>query len=157
MTIVAHKQAAHEYLNRHFPLRGSEQMCGYVQLRDGKSVAAVAYDDFTDTNCWMHCAGEGHWLNRAFLNQAFHFPFQQAMLTRVTVWVEANNLASRRFVSHLGFEPEAVLRGAGRAGVDAHIYVLWRDACQYGRVESHDGVERWRKPVRSAGRSGSGS
>lgn len=130
--LVSDPKLARAYLNRHFPLRASDQQKGLVQLRNGEPVAAVLYDEFTDTNCWMTCAGEGRWLTRDLLYNAFHYPFHTAMLTRVTVWVEANNLASRRFISHLGFEHEAVLRSAGRGGVDAHIYVLWKSACRFG-------------------------
>lgn len=101
--------------------------------RDGKMVAGVLYEGYTHHNIWMHVAAEpgSHWLTRDFLRAVFAYPFVQLGVDRVSGYVDASNTAARRFDEHLGFQEEAVLKGAARDGGDVILYVLWKKDCRY--------------------------
>jgi hypothetical protein len=49
----------------------------------------------------------------------------------VSGWVLDTNKEAQRLNEHLGFEKEAVLKGAGPGGVDVIIYVMWREGCRH--------------------------
>jgi RimJ/RimL family protein N-acetyltransferase len=107
-------------------------MKGLGLERDGELVAGVLYEGFNHHNVWMHVAAEGkHWLNRDFLRYCFYYPFVELGVSRVSGYVEASNLAARRFDEHLGFRQEAVLQGAASDGGDVILYVMRRDDCRY--------------------------
>lgn len=101
--------------------------------RDGKMVAGVLYEGYTHHNIWMHVAAEpgSHWLTRDFLRAVFAYPFVQLGVDRISGYVDASNTAARRFDEHLGFQEEAVLKGAARDGGDVILYVLWKKDCRY--------------------------
>jgi RimJ/RimL family protein N-acetyltransferase len=88
---------------------------------------------YNGQNLFMHVASDGtrRWLTRWGLHETFKYPFVTLGCKRVTVWVEANNHDSRRFVTNLGFTAEAVLKEAGRDGVDVIIYRMFRQECRY--------------------------
>lgn len=108
-------------------------MKGIGLEKDARLVAGVVYEGFTGHNIFMHVAAEpgGKWLTRGFLSAAFAYPFDQLGVDRVTGWVEASNERARRFDEHLGFTPEAVLKGAATDGGDVIIYTMWRKDCRY--------------------------
>ena len=76
--------------------------------RDGKIVACVVYDTFSDADCCMHIASDGtrRWMNKALLVSAFSYPFIQLGLRRVTGMVPARNAEALAFNEHLGFVRE---------------------------------------------------
>lgn len=76
--------------------------------RRGELVAVVVYDAFTPCDCNMHVAsdGSGRWLTRTALIEAFHYPFVQLGLRRVTALIPAKKTAAIRFNEHLGFKLE---------------------------------------------------
>lgn len=101
--------------------------------RDGEMIAGVIYEGYTGHNIWMHVASKPgvHWLTRAFLRAVFSYPFVQLGVDRVSGYVDASNAAARRFDEHLGFQPEATLKGAARDGGDVILYVMWKKDCRY--------------------------
>lgn len=76
--------------------------------KDGKLVAVVVYDTFSNVDCCMHIASDGTraWLNKDLLVSAFAYPFLQLNFRRVTGLVPAKNEAALRFDEHLGFKRE---------------------------------------------------
>jgi len=104
-----------------------------VQLRDDKVIAAIGYDQYNGQNVFMHVAsdGTGKWSTRHILHEAFKFPFVTMGVARVSAWVEDSNYRSRRFVTNLGFTPEARLTHAARDGGDVLIYRMFRQECRY--------------------------
>jgi RimJ/RimL family protein N-acetyltransferase len=131
--VVSDPDAALDFINTKYPLSGSEDFKGIVQLRDHKVIAAAGYDNFNGQNIFGHIAsdGSGKWLTRHFLHETFKYPFVTCGCQRMSVWVEADNYASRRFTTNLGFTAEAVLEKAGRGGVDVIIYRMFRSECRY--------------------------
>ena len=104
---------------------------GIGWARAGALVAGVAYADWNGPNVVCHIAAQGkHWATRQYLGVIFDYPFCQLKAKRVTVCVGQGNMASRRFVEHLGFTLEAALVGAHPTG-DLRIYRLWRDDCRF--------------------------
>jgi RimJ/RimL family protein N-acetyltransferase len=96
-------------------------------------IAAAGYDQYNGQNIFGHIASDGtrRWLTRHFLYETFKYPFVTLGVQRMSVWVEASNHDSRRFVTNLGFTAEAVLEKAGRDGVDVIIYRMFRAECRY--------------------------
>lgn len=101
--------------------------------RCGTLVAGVAYEGFNGHNMWVHLAGGegGHWLNRQFLRAGFAYPFTVCGVSRLSGYVNASNLAARRFDEHVGFTLETSLRGAAPDGGDVLIYVMRKEDCRY--------------------------
>jgi RimJ/RimL family protein N-acetyltransferase len=96
-------------------------------------IAAAGYENYNGHNVFGHIASDasGRWLTRHFLHEAFKYPFHTLGVERISTWVEANNVPSRRFCTNLGFTAEAVLQKAGRGGVDVIIYRMFRSECRY--------------------------
>ena len=130
-------------------LANSEQLVAWVEdrlgtkfFRDARAIgwgdddrvrAAVAYERWTEVECSIHVAsdGAGHWLTRPFLAAIFFYPFVQANRRRLTVPVPADNEHALRFVRHIGFRDEGVLRQAGADGCDIIILGMLRQECRF--------------------------
>jgi RimJ/RimL family protein N-acetyltransferase len=76
--------------------------------RDGKLVAVVVFDGFSDCDCNMHVASDGsrRWLNKELLLASFAYPFTQLGFRRVTALIPSRNSASLAFNKALGFTQE---------------------------------------------------
>lgn len=101
--------------------------------RGGRLVAGAAYEGFNGRNMWVHLAGVpgGLWLDRKFLRAGFAYPFLVCGVDRLSGYVNASNKQACRFNEHVGYQQEAVLRGAAPDGGDVLIYVMWKDRCRY--------------------------
>lgn len=108
-------------------------MKGIGLERDGELIAGVLYEGYTGPNIWMHVAAKPgtRWCKKEFVWYCFHYPFVELGCKRVSGYVEASNEAARKFDEHLGFKPEATLKGAARDGGDVILYVMWREECKY--------------------------
>lgn len=108
-------------------------MKGLGLERDGELIAGVVYEGYNGTNVFVHVAAVPgkRWLNRDFLAYAFHYPFNELKVKRISAYIMANNLESIRGSEHLGFQLEATLEGAGQDGVDVLIYKMKREDCRY--------------------------
>lgn len=131
--VVHATEAAREFIGQHFAVQRSDDQVGMLQLIKGVPVGAVLYEQYNGTNIWVHAAGTPGkpWLTRQLIHNFFDYPFNQLGCDRITAWVEDTNSASKHFVERLGFKLEAVLKGAGVSGVDAKIYVMFREDCRY--------------------------
>lgn len=132
--VVTGTARIHEFVNSIHPLLFVEGMQGIGLERDGKLIAGVVYEGYNPYNIFMHVAAipGAHWLTRDYLRAVFRYPFIQLGVQRVTGWVEASNMAARKFDEHLGFREEARLQGAARDGGDVILYVMWAEECRYG-------------------------
>jgi RimJ/RimL family protein N-acetyltransferase len=83
-------------------------------VREGRLVAGVVYNHWSETNCCMHVgAVPGRaWLVPEFLFAAFDYPFNERKLRRVTGLVPKKNAQARKFDEHLGFKLEGSMRHA---------------------------------------------
>lgn len=129
-TMTADLSRVLEFIRKHVPLALVDNMTALGLERDGELIAGVIYEGFNGYNVWMHCAIPGR-LTREFLNACFHYPFVQLGCKRVSGYVEASNIKARIFDEHLGFRPEARLRGAASDGGDVILYAMTREGCRY--------------------------
>lgn len=102
---------------------------GIGYLRDGKLIAACAYEGYNGHNVIVHNRFEftpprQAW--RAFVD----YMFVTLGCSRATATVPASNTKARALDEHIGFELEATLKGAAEDGGDLLIYVLWKDKCR---------------------------
>jgi L-amino acid N-acyltransferase YncA len=123
-------------------LEWAQRVMGGVKLApDAKTIAAVkgdeilavaCYDTFTAFDCHMHIASNGSrlWLTRAFLREAFAYPFLQCGLRRITGLVSASNKDAMRFDLHLGFRIEGLCREGAPDG-DLFILGMLRRECRF--------------------------
>ena len=123
-------------------LEWAQRVMGGVKLSpDAKTIAAVkgdeilavaCYDTFTAFDCHMHIASNGSrlWLTRAFLREAFAYPFLQCGLRRITGLVSASNKDALRFDLHLGFRIEGLCREGAPDG-DLFILGMLRRECRF--------------------------
>lgn len=130
------------YLQSLLPgVRFTDAAFGFTQVVNGVPNAAVVYDMYGYTNAFIHCAGTPGkpWLSKEFLHKAFDLPFRELNFMRLTAWVEADNDASLRFVTRLGFRLEAMLPGAGTVGQPVMLFSMFRQHCRW--LESTVGQE----------------
>jgi RimJ/RimL family protein N-acetyltransferase len=111
----------------------AENMTAIGLRRNGELVAGVVYEGFNGQNVWMHVAAEpgARWLVRDYLRACFAYPFEVCGCERVSGYVDDSNDAAKRFDEHLGFKPEARLKGAAKDGGDVILYVMWKKDCRY--------------------------
>jgi RimJ/RimL family protein N-acetyltransferase len=131
--VVSDVNRALEHANKYLKLLRKEKQTGICLVKNDEVLASCVYEEFNGANIWLHCVGTPGkpWLNRDFIYWSFHYPFVQLGAERISLWVEANNLASTRFVEHLGFEREATLARAGQGGVDVFIYRMFKGDCRH--------------------------
>ena len=118
------------FVQQHTPLAACANMSAIGLERDGELVAGVIYEGYNGHNVWMHVAIPGR-ITPKFLRYCFHYPFVELGCRRVSGYVEASNARARRFDEHLGFKPEATLRGAASDGGDVILYRMTREDCRY--------------------------
>jgi len=105
---------------------------------EGKLIAGVAFNMYTGPSICLNVASEPgkNWLTRDFLFRAFAYPFIQLKCNRVTVLVRVDNSRSRKFVEHLGFIQEGLLRRAAVDGTDMIVYGMLQNECRFLRITS---------------------
>lgn len=102
--------------------------------RGGKLIAAVGYDTFGTSGCFVHIAALPGvwWAGRRYfeiLIPLAAFPFVQCGFRRVSFLIEAGNYRSRRLVERLGARQEGTMRCAGATGGDLILYGMLREEC----------------------------
>lgn len=132
-TVVSDPDAAYAFVTSQYDIGRTAQMKGLCQVRDGEVVAAVIYDDFNGQNVFCHIASDGskRWMTKWYLHEIFKYPFVTLGCGRITLWIDATNIASVSFVTNLGFRREAVLEKAGKDGHDVLIFRMFRKECRY--------------------------
>ena len=132
--IISDCAKVYEFLEKNgVPLHASMGTQGLGLIKDEEMIAGVLFDDYNGSNMWMHVAAMPgrRWMTRDFLYATFAYPFLQLNLKRLSGWVEADNLDARRFDEHIGFKQEAVLKQAGRNGVDVIVYSMFKEDCRF--------------------------
>lgn len=122
------------FVKQHLPgLAWADGMVGIGWRHKGELAAGVIYEGLNGKNVWMHVAAEPgrSWLRRDYLKACFGYPFIICGVDRVSGYVNASNVDACRFDEHLGFQPEARLKGAAQDGGDVIIYVMWKQGCRY--------------------------
>lgn len=112
--------------------------------QDGQVVAGVVYEQHSGPNILTHIASDGSraWLTPAYLGAIFRYPFLQLACARITAIVRADNADSRRFVEHLGFSHEGLMREACEDGADLIIYGMLKRECRFLQGKHHAALLR---------------
>ena len=100
---------------------------------DGELIAGVVYDNYTKAGINMHIAAEDgrRWLNRDYLFRCFAYPFLQLGCRRVTGLSREDNVTAHKFIEHLGFRREGLIREAYRDGMNVILYGMLKDECRW--------------------------
>lgn len=113
--------------------------------RDGEIVASVLFHNWYPGNSVeiSVAAVDGkNWLNRAFLFAVFRNPFLEWNMRRVTSRIASDNAKSIRFIEHLGFRCEGVIREGSAEGVDTLLYGMLRAECRFLGPPYNEQAER---------------
>ncbi len=131
--IISNPARVYDFVKQYVPIPIVSGMKGLGLEKDGELIAGVVYEGFNGVNVWMHVAAEpgAKWLTRDYLRYCFHYPFVELGCKRVSGYVEDSNEFAKRFDEHLGFQREAVLKGAASDGGDVILYVMRREECRY--------------------------
>lgn len=101
-------------------------------VRNGKVIAGIMFNNFFKNSIQMHAAGDGkRFLTRESLRLCFWYPFEQLKVKKVIAPVDEENTISCKFVEHVGFTLEARIKDAARSGKDIILYTLTKDACKW--------------------------
>ena len=132
-SIVSDPARVWEFCRQYTPIPMVAGMKGLGLERDGELIAGVVYEGWNGVNIWMHVAAEPgkRWLTKDYLRYCFYYPFVELGCKRVSGYVEASNEQARRFDEHLGFQQEAILKGAATDGGDVILYVMRREDCRF--------------------------
>lgn len=97
----------------------------------GNLMGVVAYNGFIGNVCFMHTAGDGNWVSRQLIYEAFHYPFVQAGVKYVFAAVAGNNHKALRFDRKMGFEEHSVFEDGWCDGVPLYILKMSRENCRW--------------------------
>jgi hypothetical protein len=96
-------------------------------------MGGVVYENWTGRGGSVVCHFAGfhpRWLNRDMLWVIYHYPFRQLDCNQIIVQVKANNDASNKVVTGMGFEPVVRLE-AIYPDTDVILYRMWRVDCRF--------------------------
>jgi len=100
---------------------------GWVQ--DGKIVAGVMYEEFTEASIHATIVAEAPMV-KGFLHKIFDYPFNQIGVEKIIVQVNSANKKSLDLAYRLGFEEEGCIKGAYLDG-DRVILTMTKNECKW--------------------------
>jgi len=106
-----------------------------------KLIGVVGYNGFNGKVCCMHSAGDGNWVSREFLRDAFHYPFVTCDVNHLIGTVAGDNARALKFNKHLGFEVLFRLRNGWSDGVDTIIMGMTKQSCRWLAQEKQNELQ----------------
>ena len=107
-------------------------------VRDGKIVAGVLYEDFTQASIHISIAVDrGAVLSKDFVFAIFDYPFNQLGVDKMIAYVNTANKVSMKLTEHFGFVEEARVKGVFLDG-DQVIYSITKDQCHLLKRLGHE-------------------
>lgn len=100
---------------------------------NGELIAGVVYNIFTGPSICTHIAAAPgkRWMTKDYLFRIHAYPFLQLKCNRITGLVRQDNVECQRFVEHLGFKYEGVMRRACSDGQNMFIFGMLREECRW--------------------------
>jgi RimJ/RimL family protein N-acetyltransferase len=98
---------------------------------DRKLIGVVGYNGFNAKVCSMHSAGDGNWVSREFLRDAFHYPFVTCDVNVIIGTVAGDNARALKFNKHLGFEVLFRLKDGWENGIDMVVMGMSKQSCRW--------------------------
>jgi hypothetical protein len=113
---------------------------GIGQLRNGKLIAGVVYDNYNGNNI-IGAITVSAPPTRQFWWAINSYAFEALGCNRITAYVEEANTKSHNLLKRMGFESEGKMEKAGADGSDITIYRLWKKDCRMLNWGIHHGQE----------------
>jgi len=108
-----------------------------AQVDEGKPVCVVVYNNVSAFDCCMHVAATvPDWASKAFLREAFKYPFETLKLRRVTFAAAASNEKSIKLQKLLGAKHEGTIRQFDEDG-DMVIHGMLKEECRWIKGNHH--------------------
>lgn len=111
--------------------------------QDGRIVAMVGFDGWTNNACALHVAVDYPAALRHILRPAFRIAFGQLGKQVVTAGVLSTNERSLNLVRHLGFTESGRIQNWWMPGVDLHLFSMQRGECRW--LEDENGCRHGRQ------------
>ena len=121
-----------EWMNRKTRLPWSSDLRTIATMRaDGSIAAAVGFNAWTFSSCWMHVAFDNpHAMNRKIIRAAFDYPFIQCGMEAVYGLTPKGNDEALRMNEKLGFRKIAET-------VDCVMFEMTADECRWLKEKEH--------------------
>ena len=102
---------------------------GLGWVKDGKIVAGVMYEEFTEASIHATIVAEVPMV-KGFVHKIFDYPFNQLGVEKIIVQVNSANKKSLELAYRLGFDEEGCIKGAYLDG-DRIILTMTKDECKW--------------------------
>ena len=102
---------------------------GLGWVKDGKIVAGVMYEEFTEASIHATIVVEEP-MTKGFVHKIFDYPFNQLGVDKVIVQANTSNVESVNLAKRLGFTEEGTIKGAYLDG-DRIILTMTKDECRW--------------------------
>jgi len=102
---------------------------GLGWVKDGKIVAGVMYEEFTEASIHATIVIEEP-MTKGFVHKIFDYPFNQLGVDKVIVQANTSNAESVSLAKRLGFTEEGTIKGAYLDG-DRIILTMTKDECRW--------------------------
>ena len=102
---------------------------GLGWVKDGKIVAGVMYEEFTEASIHATIVVEEP-MTKGFVHKIFDYPFNQLGVDKVIVQANTSNAESVNLAKRLGFTEEGMIKGAYLDG-DRIILTMTKDECRW--------------------------
>lgn len=121
------EEEAEAWARERLDVAASPELFRAMSLVDDKDdfQCVVVFSNFTPRNVDLNIVGEPRWATPkatiTLFNEVFSYAFKMLRAARVTALVRGKNEVCKRFIEHLGFKLEGVMRSAF-VDDDLHIY-----------------------------------
>ena len=102
---------------------------GLGWVKDGKIVAGVMYEEFTEASIHATIVVEEQMM-KGFVHKIFDYPFNQLGVDKIIVQTNTANVESVNLAKRLGFTEEGMIKGAYLDG-DRIILTMTKDECKW--------------------------
>jgi hypothetical protein len=102
---------------------------GLGWVRDGKLVAGVMYEEFTEASIHATIVATEPMV-KGFIHKIFDYPFKQLGVDKIIVQTNSSNEESLNLAKRLGFTEEGTIKGAYLDG-DRIILTMTKDECRW--------------------------
>lgn len=104
-------------------------------------IAGVAFTDNNGRSIGAHIASVGNgWLTREFLWAIFFYPFEVLGVNKILVQTDSENSKALRFIAHMGFTVEHVIKDAGPQN-DMFITSMDKSQCKWLNIKRTTGEQ----------------
>ena len=121
------------WIKRRLPVLAVEDSCGIVAVKTGRIyVGACVMDNWTANSVQCSFVVENPLvLREGFLRMCCSYVFEECGKKKAYAQVASNNVKSLKFVKHIGFVEQCVLKDVYGDGIHCVILELVKENCNY--------------------------